>query len=167
MAAQQSQQRMLARCTYLGSDLLIHYSYLFNPFTIATCIARPTSILTNTFILSAIASAANARSLTFVLALSAASYLSLYPVLLFPPLLILCYDQTTLRSVTLRIDSCWTIPDQDLYRCTDSIFFEMNCRNIDTGFEMLDLLVRHKTDNLPERRKRITQPHLQSHTLQD
>lgn len=78
--------------------LLTQYSYLFNPFTIATCIARPTSILTNTFILSAIANAANARSGTFVLALSAASYLSLYPILLFPPLLILCYDQTARRS---------------------------------------------------------------------
>ncbi|QDS68753.1 hypothetical protein FKW77_004825 [Venturia effusa] len=67
-------------------------AYLFNPFTIATCIARPTSVLTNTFILSAIASAANGQS--FILALSAASYLSLYPVLLFPPLTILCYDET-------------------------------------------------------------------------
>jgi phosphatidylinositol glycan class U len=72
--------------------------YLFNPFTIATCIARPTSVLTNTFILFAIANAATARSLTFILALSFASYLSLYPILLFPPLAILCYDQRALRS---------------------------------------------------------------------
>ncbi|KAE9968344.1 hypothetical protein Vi05172_g5659 [Venturia inaequalis] len=84
-------------------------AYLFNPFTIATCIARPTSILTNTFILSAIASAANAQSLTFVLALSAASYLSLYPVLLFPPLLILCYDQTTSRTKTTHSATKFTI----------------------------------------------------------
>jgi phosphatidylinositol glycan class U len=72
--------------------------YLFNPFTIATCIARPTSVLTNTFILFAIANAATARSLTFVLALSFASYLSLYPILFFPPLAILCYDQRAVRS---------------------------------------------------------------------
>jgi phosphatidylinositol glycan class U len=89
--------------------LLNCYSYLFNPFTIATCIARPTSILTNTFILSAIANAANARSLTFVLALSAASYLSLYPILLFPPLVILCYDQTVRRSRTPQSPTTFTI----------------------------------------------------------
>jgi phosphatidylinositol glycan class U len=89
--------------------LLNCYSYLFNPFTIATCIARPTSILTNTFILSAIANAANARSLTFVLALSAASYLSLYPILLFPPLVILCYDQTVRRSRNPQSPTTFTI----------------------------------------------------------
>jgi phosphatidylinositol glycan class U len=97
MGAQQLQQRMAYNELFLNA-ILTYYSYLFNPFTIATCIARPTSILTNTFILSAIANAANARSLTFVMALSAASYLSLYPILLFPPLLILCYDQTVRRS---------------------------------------------------------------------
>lgn len=63
-----------------------------------SCIARPTSIITNTFILYAIANAATARSLTFILALGSASYLSLYPILLFPPLLILCYDQRALRA---------------------------------------------------------------------
>jgi phosphatidylinositol glycan class U len=73
------------------------HSYLFNPFTIATCIARPTSVITTTFILHAIASAATARSLTFILSLSFASYLSLYPVLLFPPLALVCYDQRASR----------------------------------------------------------------------
>ena len=75
-------------------NILIHaYRYLFNPLTVATCIARPTSVITNTFILYAIANAVAARSLTFILSLSFASYLSLYPVLLFPPLALICYDQ--------------------------------------------------------------------------
>jgi phosphatidylinositol glycan class U len=68
-------------------------SYLLNPFTIATCLARPTSVLTNTLILLAIAAASNGRSVTLLLALAFASYLSLHPTLLLPPLLILCYAQ--------------------------------------------------------------------------
>lgn len=78
--------------------MLTLHSYLFNPLTIATCIARPTSVITNAFILYAIASAATARSFTFILALSFASYLSLYPILLFPPLALICYDQRAQKS---------------------------------------------------------------------
>ena len=80
------------------SSLSIAAAYLFNPLTVATCIARPTSVITTTFILHAIASAVTARSLTFVLSLSVASYLSLYPVLLFPPLALICYDRRTTLS---------------------------------------------------------------------
>lgn len=57
-----------------------------------TCLARPTSVVTNCLVLHAIAKAATGRSITFILALSLASYLSLYPILLFPPLALLCYD---------------------------------------------------------------------------
>lgn len=67
--------------------------FLLNPFTIATCVARSTTAFSNAFILQAVASAANGKSLTAILALSFASYLSLYPVLLFPPLILLCYDR--------------------------------------------------------------------------
>src|ERR1700760_630034 len=73
-------------------------SFLFNPFTIATCLARPTSVITNTLILQAVAAAANGRSLTLLLALGFASYLSLHPVLLLPPLLLLCYNQQLSRQ---------------------------------------------------------------------
>jgi phosphatidylinositol glycan class U len=74
--------------------------YLFNPLTVATCIARPTSVITSTFILHAISAATTARSLTFLLSLSFASYLSLYPILLFPPLALICYDQQTARRTS-------------------------------------------------------------------
>ena len=66
--------------------------YLFNPFTLATCIGRPTSVFTNCAILYAVAKAVNGRSLNAMLALALASYLSLYPVLLLPPLILLCFD---------------------------------------------------------------------------
>lgn len=78
----------------------IHLSYLFNPFTIATCLGRPTSVFTNCAILYATAKAVNGKSLSSILALALAAYLSLYPALLFPPLLILCYDQTRKGSVS-------------------------------------------------------------------
>jgi phosphatidylinositol glycan class U len=82
------------------SSVAIAASFLFNPLTIATCLARPTSALSNLFVLTAIAKAAQGASSTFILALSFASYLSMHPVLLFPPLLLLCYDVRAQRSKT-------------------------------------------------------------------
>lgn len=73
-------------------------SYLFNPFIIATMLGRPTSAITSLLLLTSIASAARGRPFTFVLAISLASYLSLYPLLLFPPLLLLCYDAESRRA---------------------------------------------------------------------
>ncbi|KAJ5675584.1 hypothetical protein N7462_008481 [Penicillium macrosclerotiorum] len=67
--------------------------YLFNPFTIATCLARSTSVFTTTGILFAISNAVDGNSFNAMLALAFASYLSLYPALLFVPLILLCYDQ--------------------------------------------------------------------------
>lgn len=73
------------------------HSFLFNPFTLATCMARSTSTLTNLCILTAMAKACQGTSITFLLALSAASYLSMHPILLFPPLLVLLYDARVSR----------------------------------------------------------------------
>lgn len=67
--------------------------FLFNPFTIATCIGRPTSVFTTCAILYAISKAVVGASFTSMLALSFAAYLSMYPLLLFPPLILLCYDR--------------------------------------------------------------------------
>jgi phosphatidylinositol glycan class U len=77
--------------------VLIVTSFLFNPFSVATCIARSTSALTNLFILTAMAKASQGATITFVLSLAMASYLAMHPVLLFPPLLILCYDVQTMK----------------------------------------------------------------------
>ncbi|KAK6349190.1 hypothetical protein TWF730_009941 [Orbilia blumenaviensis] len=67
-------------------------AFLFNPFTIATCIARPTIVFTNTIILHAIAAAVNGRRGPAFVSIAMATYLSLYPILLLPPLLFLTYD---------------------------------------------------------------------------
>ncbi|RYP76569.1 hypothetical protein DL771_001638 [Monosporascus sp. 5C6A] len=67
--------------------------FLLNPFTIATCLARPTSVFTTCAILHAIAKAIAGNPFTSMLALSFAAYLSMYPLLLLPPLILLAYDR--------------------------------------------------------------------------
>lgn len=92
-----------------GSDgvrLLTCSRFLFHPFTVASCLGRSTTVLTSTGILYAVSNAISGNFFNSMLALAFASYLSIYPVLLFIPLAILCYDiqaQRTKRpsSVTL------------------------------------------------------------------
>ncbi|KAH8165528.1 hypothetical protein CIB48_g2719 [Xylaria polymorpha] len=67
--------------------------FLFNPFTVATCLGRPTNVFTTCAILHAIAKAVSGSPLTAMLALSFAAYLSMYPILLLPPLILLAYDR--------------------------------------------------------------------------
>ncbi|KAF7165489.1 hypothetical protein CNMCM5623_009611 [Aspergillus felis] len=67
--------------------------YLFNPFTIAACLGRSTSAFTSTAILYALSNAVTGNSFNAMLALGCASYLSIYPALLFAPLVLLCYDR--------------------------------------------------------------------------
>ncbi|EEH05098.1 phosphatidylinositol glycan anchor biosynthesis class U protein [Histoplasma capsulatum G186AR] len=71
--------------------------YLFNPFVIATCLGRSTNSFTNSAILYAISNAVTGNTFNSVLALGFASYLSLYPALLYPPLILLCYDRNISR----------------------------------------------------------------------
>jgi phosphatidylinositol glycan class U len=80
--------------------MLISRSFLFNPFTVLTCIARSTSALTNLFILTAMAKASQGASFTFILATAFASYFAMHPILLFPPLMVLLYDAKTLKKNT-------------------------------------------------------------------
>ncbi|KAI9807878.1 MAG: hypothetical protein M1825_005184 [Sarcosagium campestre] len=75
------------------SSVAVGAAFLLNPFTVATCIARPTSVFTNCATLYAIDKAVSGQYITSMLALSVASYLSLYPALLLPPLLLLCFDR--------------------------------------------------------------------------
>ena len=84
---------------YIHLDrLLTSDSFLFNPFTVLTCLARSTSALTNMFILTAMAKATQGASITFILALSFAAYLGMHPILLFPPLLVLLYDARAAKT---------------------------------------------------------------------
>nr|KMM68538.1 cell division cycle protein 91 [Coccidioides posadasii RMSCC 3488] len=67
--------------------------YLFNPFTIASCLGRSTNAFTNSAIISSISNAIAGNSFNSMLALGLASYMSLYPALLFSPMALLCYDR--------------------------------------------------------------------------
>ncbi|KAM0715942.1 hypothetical protein Q7P37_008456 [Cladosporium fusiforme] len=67
--------------------------YLFNPFTLLTCLARPTTVFTTFFVLLSIRHATQANLSATAYALALASYTSLHPVLLLPPVGLLCYDQ--------------------------------------------------------------------------
>jgi phosphatidylinositol glycan class U len=67
--------------------------YLFNPFTFLTCLGRPTTVFTTFFVLLSIRHASQGRSTTTAFALALASYTSLHPLLLLPPIGLLCYDQ--------------------------------------------------------------------------
>ncbi|KAI1414076.1 PIG-U-domain-containing protein [Hypoxylon sp. FL1857] len=75
------------------SGYIIAAIFLFNPFTIATCMGRPTNVFTTCAILHAIAKAVSGNPFTAMLALSFATYLSMYPILLLPPLILLAYDR--------------------------------------------------------------------------
>jgi len=77
--------------------LLKSPSYLFNPLIILTCLGRPTSVFSTTFVLLATAKACSGSSVSSAVALALAAYNSLHPALLLPPLTILCYDQTLAR----------------------------------------------------------------------
>ncbi|KAL4869306.1 hypothetical protein BDV12DRAFT_168285 [Aspergillus spectabilis] len=72
--------------------------FLFNPFTIATCLGRSTAVFTSTGILYGLSAAVQGQSINAMLALGFASYLSIYPALLVIPLVLLCYDRQAQRS---------------------------------------------------------------------
>ena len=67
--------------------------YLFNPFTLLTCLARPTSVFTTFFTLLGISHACQARAPTAAFALAIAGHTSLHPLILLPPVALLCYDR--------------------------------------------------------------------------
>lgn len=67
--------------------------FLFNPFTIATCLGRPTNVFTTCAILHAAAKAIDGKPFTSMLALSLAAYLSMSPLLLLPPMVLLAFDR--------------------------------------------------------------------------
>ncbi|RMJ27580.1 GPI transamidase component [Aspergillus sp. HF37] len=65
---------------------------------ITSCLGRSTTVLTSTGILYAVSNAVSGNFLNSMLALGFASYLSIYPALLFIPLVILCYDIEAQRT---------------------------------------------------------------------
>lgn len=80
--------------------------YLFNPYTLLACLGRPTTAFTTFFTLLSIRHACDAKLTTSAFALAIASYISLHPVLLLPPIGLLCYDRLCYQhsGQTVRAD---------------------------------------------------------------
>ncbi|KAK1821530.1 hypothetical protein LTR12_004091 [Friedmanniomyces endolithicus] len=80
------------------TSLSVAAVHLLNPFTIMTCLARPTSVFTTLFTILGIKHACQARATTAAFAVAIASHTSLHPVMLLPPIGLLCYDRMCAQS---------------------------------------------------------------------
>lgn len=69
-----------------GSQIAL--AYLFNPFTIISCLGTSTTLFTNTAIIQAVASASAGNAFGSMFAIALGTYFSMYPALLLPPLML-------------------------------------------------------------------------------
>lgn len=83
---------------------LIAAAYLFNPFTILSCLGRSTSIFTNAAIIQAVLNAQSGSAVRAMFSLAIGTYLSMYPALLLPPTLLMIHkhnDPSTSLATSL------------------------------------------------------------------
>ncbi|POS78894.1 glycosylphosphatidylinositol transamidase-2 [Diaporthe helianthi] len=106
------------------SGFVVAALFLFNPFTIATCIGRPTSVFTTCAILHAVAKAATGAPYSAAIAMSFAAYLSMYPALLLPPLALLAYDRSPGQAKLQPLAS--TAKFTGVAAATVSVLFQMS-----------------------------------------
>ncbi|KAJ2964130.1 hypothetical protein NQZ79_g950 [Umbelopsis isabellina] len=66
--------------------------YLFNPLTIASCVSKSTILFTNLSIVLSLAYALKGKSTYSMLWIALASYLSCYPAMLMPPMVLITYN---------------------------------------------------------------------------
>ncbi|KAF2148694.1 PIG-U-domain-containing protein [Myriangium duriaei CBS 260.36] len=104
-AATQSQSFSSPRRHRTWSPLAVAASYLLNPFTILTCLGRPTSVFTTFFVLLATAKACSGAFISCTFALALAAYTSLHPALLIAPMALLCHDRLTTSKQTSNKNS--------------------------------------------------------------
>ena len=69
-------------------------AYLFNPFTILSCLGKSTTIFTNTAIIQAVLSAQSGNGIRAMFGIAVGSYLSMYPALLIPPVLLMVHKSS-------------------------------------------------------------------------
>ncbi|RMD44279.1 hypothetical protein DV735_g767, partial [Chaetothyriales sp. CBS 134920] len=80
---------------------LVAAAFLFNPLAILSCLGRTTYLFTNLAIVQAALAAATANLPRAMIALAFGAYLTMYPSLLIPPVLLL-YAQATGSTVPSR-----------------------------------------------------------------
>ncbi|KEF63180.1 phosphatidylinositol glycan, class U [Exophiala aquamarina CBS 119918] len=76
------------------SGSLIAAAYLFNPLTILSCLGKSTTIFTNTAIIQAVLNAQAGNRVRAMFGLAVGSYLSMYPALLLPPVLLMAHKSS-------------------------------------------------------------------------
>lgn len=84
-------------------------AYLFNPFTIMSCLGRSTSVLGNTAIIQAIYSAQQGDVMQSMFALAFAAYQTMYPALLLPPILLFMAQRGFKAPITTKFAATSTI----------------------------------------------------------
>lgn len=88
---------------YQLNETQIAAAYLFNPFSIISCLGCSTTLITNAAILQALASAATGNTFGAMFALASATYLSLYPGLLLPPIILYLLQSKSTNAETRTI----------------------------------------------------------------
>jgi phosphatidylinositol glycan class U len=73
-------------------------AYLFNPFTILSCLGKSTTIFTNTAIIQAVLSAQSGNGIRAMFGIALGTYLSMYPALLLPPVLLMVHKSVPQSS---------------------------------------------------------------------
>lgn len=81
---------------------VIAAAYLFSPFTILSCLGRSTSVVANTAIIQALFSAQQGNGLQSMFALAFAAYLTIYPGLLLPPLLLFLSQTSPAKKLDVK-----------------------------------------------------------------
>lgn len=115
------------------NDSMVAAAYLFNPFVILSCLGRSTSIFTNTAIIQAVLSAQSGNIARSMLALALSTYLSVYPILLLPPLIVMMgytvksKDSITLTSIGLFFISLALLLGSTLFLTGDVWEFIKSC----------------------------------------
>ena len=71
---------------------IIAAAYSFSPFTILSCLGRSPSLLSNTAIIQAVLNAQTGNGVRAMLALAFGAYLSMYPALFLPPILLMLHQ---------------------------------------------------------------------------
>lgn len=90
-------------------NTVVSAAYLLNPFTVAACLGRSTSIFTNTAIIHSVSAALEGNVFRAMFALGIASYVSMYPALLLPPIALLCWDRLIKSDKTGKSGSAVSI----------------------------------------------------------
>ncbi|KAL2429288.1 Phosphatidylinositol glycan anchor biosynthesis class U protein [Exophiala dermatitidis] len=83
---------------------IIAAAYLFNPFTILSCLGKSTSIFTNAAIIQAVLNPQSGNAIRAMFSLAIGTYLSMYPALLLPPtILMILQNKNQPISATISI----------------------------------------------------------------